>query len=411
MDHISAEDSFLTDINNVEKQEVALESQFNKFVAGGATKNIASMWEQGGFYYSGSKYNNAKLIRLKSYVDKFVASVEMRKRRYQMYLFGWNASGTCVGFLKQDYTFTNDESQALFGHRVINFDILSTMYEGYKYKIVLAPTNDIEITPSDSYDAIKFFAIIPENGAVRTIPMITFIDDDGMAESLTIWENITDSSNFKCDLALITGKIGVEGGYASWSNVKRCANKGIEFISHTHNHINLNDPSLSQETVESDFNASINALRENYCESSFIVYPYTNISTDNIALVKKYFKGGFTLLNQPNNVMEPSRALIRRIDINESTKSEKVIDGVTRQVYLFKSLDTLKGIVDDAVRHNQWVVFMSHLRNSDVISGDGYYYDDDVKDLIILLAQYAMSKNVKVATVSEAYEIFKGLFY
>ena len=133
------------------------------------------------------------------------------------------------------------------------------------------------------------------------------------------------------------------------------------------------------------------------CESKYLVYPYTNITNANKAIVKEYFELGISLQNILN---EPyiDKQLVHRYDINKGT-GEKEIDGQTYTVHLFRTLEEYKELIANAVLHNGWIVFMSHLRNT--FAGDQYYYDSDVKTLIESVIEYAKIKGVEIYLSAE----------
>ena len=263
------------------------------------------------------------------------------------------------------------------------------------------------IVADDTAKVVEFGHYIPALGEIRRRPLLTFIDDDGYAQSGQIWGDISNTCNIPVTMALITRNIGVQNYALSWDDVKRLKNIGFEFVSHTHGHIWLGDTSISSEVIEQDFIDTITALEDHNCESKFLVYPFTTITEDNKTLVRKYFSCGISLQNVLN---EPyiEKTLVHRYDINSGT-GDIEIDGSTVNVHLFRSLDNIKSIIDNAVLHNGWIIFMSHLRNT--YNGDQYYYNDDVKQLIIDTVEYARSKNVEVVTVEDGYKMYRPFMY
>lgn len=365
--------------------------------------NSSSMWEMGSFTYSGNKISADDRCRTIDYISTAIESVRLIDTSFFLYVFGWDEMGSCVGFWRPSTNeWINDNNTGLANNNYINFAELCKKYPGYKYKLVLMKTG-IDITKIA--DTVKFGHYIPALGEYQWKPMLTFIDDDGYSASAQNWEEIADECNIPVTMALITSNVDTANHTVTWADVQRLQNKGFEFISHTHNHISLNDPSYTEQTVTEDFIATITALEAHGCESKYLVYPYTQITNANKAIVKKYFELGISLQNLLN---EPyiDKQLVHRYDINKGT-GEKEINGQTYTVHLFRTLEEYKEIIDNAVLHNGWIVFMSHLRNTP--AGDQYYYDSDVKTLIESVIEYAKIKNVEIVTVAEAYKMYNGL--
>lgn len=224
-------------------------------------------------------------------------------------------------------------------------------------------------------------------------PTLTFIDDDGALEALENWESIADEIGVKPTSALITGNIGNGNGAASWDDVARLRNKGFEFISHTHGHIDVT--TNAEETCLTDFENSIEALREHGCESRYLVYPYNNINEAKIPMIKKYFSAGIGLVGT-HNKLPVYTYWLRRYDIC----GEKGADGK----YAFKDLATLKSYIDTTIIDGGWVIFMTHLRNDDL-----FYHNEESRQLIIDLCKYATKKGMAIQTFGEAFEQYKNV--
>lgn len=387
-----------TDISTLSANTTSLQTQANDLDK--TIKKdpfVITDWEQGNFYTNGNKYNTTKVIRTANFVTSHPA-VYIKKSGYKLQVFGWDGD-TCQG-IWQGNSFSSVNTYL----KEINFDLIGRSIGDYKYKITITREDGEDISVSEASDALGYYNFIPRDGEHRRCPRLTFIDDDCYAQSLTIWEDIAQTANIPVTLACITNSVG-NTGMATWERIERLANRDFEFVSHTHNHISLNDNDVPEETIEADFASTIQALREHYCESGFLVYPYTLITTRNKALVEKYFNLGFGLGNAINTrpIVRPE---MHRYDINEGTKVEKTIDGQTVMVYPFKSLETIKGYINKCLRNNGWIVFMSHLRNT---YGDGYYYDNDVKQLILDIVAYARSLGFEISTVRDAYTDYRDI--
>ena len=80
-------------------------------------------------------------------------------------------------------------------------------------------------------------------------------------------------------------------------------------------------------------------------------------------------------------------------------------DGSSRSVYEYRSEDELKAIIDDAAKYNGWVIFMTHLRNRDT-----FYYNDEIKNRMINVCEYAALKGCRFMTFGDAYDLRKNQF-
>ena len=363
-------------------------------------ENDSSLWEAGGFNYSGIKNADADKVRTKDFIDDTIFSVLLADTSYKMYVFAWNDSNQCVGYWYGSY-FNNDTSLSLRNVNNFAFDEFRRIYQGYKFKLVLHKTS---ISVSDVTNVIKFTHCVPKLGEYRQRPLLTFIDDDGYAESGTIWEDICKTCNIPVTMALVTGTVGT-GGKMEWSKIERLNNIGFEFISHTHNHIYLGENTLTEQEIIADFEASIAALKEHGCQPNYLVYPYTTITTRNKGIVNDYFALGIGLDNVWN-VAYIDNTNVKRLNVTSGTE-EKEIDGQMVEVNSYRTLDSFKSYMDATIRDNGWLVVMTHLRNTAV--SDGYYYDSDARDLMISYINYAKEKNVEIVTVAKAHEIFKSL--
>lgn len=234
--------------------------------------------------------------------------------------------------------------------------------------------------------------------------MVTFIDDDFRNDCLTNWEEIADATGIKPVFAVRTNKVGLTQDSPTWDDIDRTRNKGFEYVSHTHNHIYLDEE--TDETIVADFQATIAALRAHNCTSDVLVYPGGRINAHVKELTKHYFKCGVTVgLKLQTPPLDDFQ--INRVSFVDSNDTEEIeVEGQTYTVYRVLSLTELKEIVDDAIDRGGWLIFMSHFRNT---LTDGYYFNDTIKQRVIDLIKYIGSKNVHITTFSEGYEKIKNV--
>ena len=121
-------------------------------------------------------------------------------------------------------------------------------------------------------------------------------------------------------------------------------------------------------------------------------------------LVKKYFTAAVGLGTEHDNRIPLNTYNLTRYNFISGETIDKEYEGETVSVYAYKSLDELKSYVDIALINGGWIIFMSHLRN------DGsYYFDEEVKSLIIDLCKYAVEKGMLIQTFGEAFQRYKNV--
>lgn len=364
--------------------------------------NDVSFWAVNGYdITTGSRISWSGKIRTNDFVPDYVSVISTVDSDTNLWLLAYNSLGNYVG----TWNWTSCAFDTT-GQNCREFDVenISKFYPSYRYKLMMDAPNG-----TSDYNKCKF-----ANHNSRQVllkyrkPVLSFIDDDGYAESAQIWENLCDRANIRMDMALVTSQIDSVNYIVTSDTVKRLDNKGIEMISHTHGHINLNTET-DPDVVKTDFETAIQALRDLYGTSNFVVYPYTQITSDNAAIVRQYFKAGFGERNAINTY-SISKSYIARVTLNDGgTKQDIVVDGQTISAMPFKSLDTIKGLLRKAVMTNGWIIFMTHLRNT--YNGDGFYYSSSVGDDIVSACEYAREIGMEILPVSKGYEVFSNVMH
>lgn len=361
--------------------------------------NDISLWEKGSISASGGEYKASNSTRTKDYIADQVALIYAEND----YVFRAAVYDMAENFLG----FWNGKEIAA-ASKVLYY-LNPQGLEGYKLRLICqrlgADTMDVS-------ECANIHFLGNEQKEISSTPTLTFIDDDGSYDALKNWESICDETGIEITSALVTNAMGDDNDpdrtKASWDDVARLQEKGFEFVSHTHNHINV--LKTSDNTCETDFAASIAALREHGCEYRYLVYPYNATSSQKISLVKQYFEaavglGGSNADPGSDNTLPVYTHWLRRYSINEAEATTKVdYNGQTVEAHSFKDLDTLKGYIDDAIINNGWVIIMTHLRNDGV-----FYHNAQSRQMIVELCQYAREKGVQIQTFGEAYSRFKNI--
>lgn len=362
--------------------------------------NSVALWEKGSISATGAEYKAANFARTKDYLPENITLV-YAENDYVFRVAVYDLAGTFLGFW--DNNEISATSKTLY---YLNPQGL----ENCRIRLICQRLGASTIDVAECANIHFLDSGKKEEFAPR--PTLTFIDDDGSMDALNNWESICDETGIKITSALVTNAMGDENDpdrtKASWSDVARLQEKGFEFVSHTHNHINV--LKTEDKVCEADFAASVALLKEHGCEYRYLVYPYNATSSQKIALVKKYFEaavglGGNDSNPGSDNTMPVYTHWLRRYSINEAETTTKVAyNGTTVDAHAFKSLDTLKGYIDDAVANNSWVIIMTHLRNN----GE-FYHDAESRQMILDLCQYAQEKGVAIQNFGEAYSRFKNI--
>ena len=273
-------------------------------------------------------------------------------------------------------------------------------------------SEDIAKNTSDIDTLVK---LVPNSGAI-----FTFMDDDGYAEQLEHWGEISKDTGVKITECVVTGWVGQQAQAPSapylrpltWDEIVKYQATGFEFVSHSHSHAKFGGTGAgSQADLIADVEASQQALSAHNCNPDFLVYPgghhdnSDNGIVDNV--VRTHFKGAVAISNVPNTVPLYTYSIFRYSVVDESGGKVEVTDsnGDTRQVYPIRDLQWFKDLVDDAIAGKKWIVFMSHLYNY-----GNYYYNADVKSRIFDVAKYIVQSGGRIMTLSEAFEQRKNLF-
>lgn len=193
----------------------------------------------------------------------------------------------------------------------------------------------------------------------------------------------------------------------SWDDVARLQNRGFEFVSHTHKHIDIVNirrddqtpeewEKRTDESVEADFVETVKALREHGCESRYLVYPYNSVDAGKMDIVKKYFTSAVGLggTNGDVNRLPVFTYYLRRYSVNK----EK--DATSK--YPFRDEATLKGYIHTTLINGGWLILMSHMYG-------GYYHGEANLKLIADICKYAIKNGMDIQTFGEAFQRYKNV--
>ena len=360
-----------------------------------------SLWEQ-GFIYGGKGYPADNRFRTKEYLGDSIDIVIITEN-YRAYLCAYE-NDNWRGF----WNGTEFVSKGFLHSYKIDLKGLRLSYPTYKFKIVALNADDKTLTIADVCDNLSFYnsyyyynVYVPKEQASHPQPVLTFIDDDGLAEQPDNWKILYDSCRVTPSLAIVTNQVGANNRI-TWEKVNELSKIGFEFISHTHNHKNIT--TLTHDELVLDLESSKKALFEHNCNGELLVYPGNHHSEATDSVVRRLFKGAFWQ-GDYMNVPPIDKVAIKRYSILDTSHKIDIEtpSGEYKSVYPAKSAEELKSIIDEAVLRGGWVVFMCHLRN---YYSEGYHYNEAFRDRIISLCRYARSKGVRIMTAGDAFKEF-----
>ena len=357
--------------------------------------NNATLWLREGIKNDGTFYKATNNMRTDSYIPDNVKLI-YASGNWRFMAFLYDNTGAFVGVWGGTGIIQTADKWLYY--------LMPEHLSNYKIRIMVKRADNVDITAEDVVGGVHFLNDI-RNTMFYPTPTLTFIDDDGSKNALENWESITDEIGVKITSALVTGVM--RNGESnpqkvSWEDVARLQNKGYEFVSHTHDHINIINS--TNDVVVGQFESSIAALREHGCESRYLVYPYNKINSEKMPLVKKYFSAAVGLGKETENILPVQTHDLKRVSINSDALIDKEYNGESVQVVGFRSLDELKGYIDRTLINGGWLIIMTHLRND-----NSYYHDDASRTMIIDLCKYAVENGMLIQTFGEAFQRYKNI--
>ena len=238
---------------------------------------------------------------------------------------------------------------------------------------------------------------------------VTFIDDDGRADAMEHWERIVDQTGIRMTAALITGRITEKTRnkdyycYTGWDTVERLKEKGVEFVSHTHNHQNMTE--MSAEELEKDFADSQAALRAHGCRDDLLVFPFNACSEEALSVVRRYFSAGVGCGGRINK-SPGDLYILNRIDLCDTkVMARHDFYGTSVRCYTIKTAELLQKHVKDALSVNGWLIFMCHAHNSP--KGRFWFDENDEQTVVAFCRGVQDMGNVSFITLGEGVDLMR----
>lgn len=216
--------------------------------------------------------------------------------------------------------------------------------------------------------------------------LIVLTDDDGNRGFYTKLFKLAKEYNIPIVSAMITGRpMGFPGDtrpyddrYYHYDEVMEMKESGlVEFIGHTHNHINLAES--SKEEIEDDLKKSKAFLKKWGLNHRAMVYPFANYSQENVKMVAKYFD--YAIGRSSNYDPETFHRNFNNFDIRKTT--------------IEQGWQLVKDQMDAYYDANELLILRGH------VDQGGWYSEQFMRDII----EYALNKGFKFVTSEEAFKL------
>lgn len=207
----------------------------------------------------------------------------------------------------------------------------------------------------------------------------TFMTDDGQIADLTVVKPMADSYGIPVSIAIIPTSVGANPTFMNLNQIKQLQSEGWEVISHTYNHLELDQ--LTRPQIEYQMSEANKYFKNNGLNVNSICYPVGKYNQDVLDICRKYYRSGLA-----------SHLNVNEMPINTYNVNRYLIDDY--------DLTTLKGVVDKMVTNTQWNIFYSHPQAWTEGAGQRVKMD--------ALMAYVKGKSIPTKTVNEALNSFEN---
>ncbi len=231
---------------------------------------------------------------------------------------------------------------------------------------------------------------INDNTPLKRQCIVSFIDDDGSNSAFNKLSPIFEEKQVPYTISIITnlsiGKITPE-------NMAIANQLGYEFVSHT-----LTNPklyTLTKENMEKEFRESKEWIEKAGYKCKALVYPSGELNALSKLVAKKYYD--FAFINGANDNSIPIDPYsLKRVAMGANFDPFDQTNDIFKDTSL---LEYYQSRVDIAYASDNWLIFT--LRAND------QNFTKTQQNYLRQLIDYIKVRDIKILTVSEAYEYFK----
>ncbi len=212
--------------------------------------------------------------------------------------------------------------------------------------------------------------------------IMTFVDDDGRVENIQKWRQTVIDKKLPLSIGLITNWIGNDN-FLTIEQIMELKDIGVEFTSHTHNHILLGN--FSEKEIRDDFEKSKEILNRYGLVDDILVYPGGSQSAMVREVAREYFRCAVSIAEAQNTPP------LKTFSLNRKTLAEEG----------YNTLEYYKQQVDNVVANNGWLIWKSHSHYASFDSVQVGY----IRELI----DYAREKGVEIVNMSDGLDIYGNI--
>ncbi|OVE67760.1 hypothetical protein CCS79_12450 [Clostridium diolis] len=232
-----------------------------------------------------------------------------------------------------------------------------------------------------------------KDSRMNTTPSVymTIIDDDAKIDVWKKMKPIAEDEGIPITLAVpVQYNNGVE--MMTKDQLLALQNMGWEMAGHSYHHVDLTkctDEELYTEIVDSK-----NTLASWGLKIKNIVYPYGSGTEERCkTLSSKYYNCGVRV-GGGYNVRPINKFMLNRVALGSYFDAHDI----TGQGLATSTFEYYKACLDQTIKYNGWIIFMTHSAEP----GYDKIQQQYTKDLI----DYAKSKNVAIVNLQDGYEAF-----
>ena len=204
---------------------------------------------------------------------------------------------------------------------------------------------------------------------------VTIIDDDCKAEVFTTLKAISETKGVPITICCPTNLIDT-AGYMTKAQLLALRDLGWDIQSHGHTHTDLSAKTYDEQLFE--LSESRRILNSWGINATSVVYPYGSHNLDTIKAVKEVYTAGVQVNSEGYNQPPLYQQTLGRIALGSYMAGGE-------------TLVTLKNKINDAVTYNRWIIFMTHIAETDTAG----------IQLINDTIQHCLDTNVEIVTLTE----------
>lgn len=223
-------------------------------------------------------------------------------------------------------------------------------------------------------------------------PIITFVDDDGRNEYLTVLKPVFDNHGVKGTIAMIVSNVGTNPNFLTLEQLNSLKNDGYDIVSHTYSHSEsifnpLQNTGVTEEQIYNDLVTARRWLDDNGFNSECLIFPWGSYGNKKGKFIHQAIKAGYQFscnaTGQSNNGSVINTYWLDRQFILDS-----------------RDLNYYKNLIDSCIKSNGWLILSTHCYNVTEMPNT---------ELLESILDYIQEKGVDVMTFKDASAIKKNI--